>query len=80
VPLCVNPDHLFLGTDADNIADRDAKGRHWAPKGEACPWAILTREQANAIRSDPRRRKLIASDYRISDSLVGAIKRREAWK
>lgn len=26
-PPCVNPSHLFLGTDADNIHDRDAKGR-----------------------------------------------------
>lgn len=34
-PLCVDVEHLFLGTNEDNIRDRDAKGRHVAPRGEA---------------------------------------------
>lgn len=27
VPACINPDHLFIGSNADNVIDRDAKGR-----------------------------------------------------
>lgn len=27
-PPCVRPDHLFLGTQTDNMADMNAKGRH----------------------------------------------------
>lgn len=27
-PPCINPQHLFLGTDKDNVADCIAKGRH----------------------------------------------------
>lgn len=30
---CVNPDHLFLGTNADNMADKISKGRHVLPPG-----------------------------------------------
>lgn len=26
-PLCVNPDHLLIGSQADNVADRVARGR-----------------------------------------------------
>jgi HNH endonuclease len=33
-PACVRPDHLWLGSNADNIRDRDQKRRHWAHRGK----------------------------------------------
>jgi len=66
-PTCVNPNHLFLGSMADNIKDRDSKGRgKWAsgenhhlkrhpenaPFGEKNARAKLTNEKVLKIRSD----------------------------
>jgi hypothetical protein len=45
---CVNPDHLFLGTNADNMKDKIAKGRQ--TRGSNCPSAKLTEEKVIEIR------------------------------
>jgi len=47
-PPCVNIDHLFLGTMADNTLDRDRKGRQ--ARGERMGNSILTREQVMSAR------------------------------
>jgi hypothetical protein len=53
VRACVNPDHLFLGTNLDNIKDRVAKGRSNTPvmRGEKNPSAKLTTDDVKMIRS-----------------------------
>lgn len=50
-PACVRPDHLFLGTQSDNMRDMAAKGRHAYPSGEAHPQARVSDEQADEIRA-----------------------------
>lgn len=51
VPLCVNPVHLFLGTQADNMADMQAKGRRHRLPGETNPNAKLSASQVIAIKA-----------------------------
>lgn len=77
-PSCVNPDHLFLGTVADNTRDRDAKGRQ--ARGERNGPAKLTEAQVKAIRRDPRMNRVIAKDYGVFETTISSIKHRKTWK
>lgn len=49
-PPCVRPSHLFLGTQADNVADKIAKGRQEVGRGMAKPQAKLTDGAVREIR------------------------------
>jgi hypothetical protein len=79
VRACINPAHLFLGTDADNAADRDAKGRRLGPAGETNGFAKLTEADVRAIRSDSRSQSAIADAYGIRQGHVSRIKLRTVW-
>jgi len=78
VKHCVNPDHLFVGTQRDNMQDMYQKGRQPSRKGEANR-THLKNEDIIAIRNDTRKHKDIAADYRISVKQVSNIKTRHSW-
>lgn len=84
VTLCVRPDHLFLGTDLDNVRDRNSKGRNPDLKGEKNAMAKLTKEEVIEIRNihenNRRGYAVTATKYRVSPGLISLIMRREIWK
>ena len=79
-PTCVNPDHLFLGTHAENMADMARKRRQKDLSGEKNGNAKLTEAEVRAIRIDTRSYKLIAQEYGIVKTTVSNIKRRDHWR
>jgi HNH endonuclease len=79
VRLCVNPNHLFLGTCLENIQDMDAKGRRRPSPGERNGRARLTTEQVAAIRKDTRVQRLIAQEYGVSRSTIRDIRGGRSW-
>ncbi|MGC5820961.1 HNH endonuclease signature motif containing protein [Ralstonia pseudosolanacearum] len=78
-PNCVNPAHLFLGTQADNLRDMRAKGRGNPPKGRRHPNARLNDEIVAQIRADTRSHRQLALEYGIGKSTVGMIKSGATW-
>lgn len=57
-PPCVRPEHLFLGTLADNSRDRDQKGRHQSVTQTHCRQGHLFNEKNTYYRQIKRNGKL----------------------
>lgn len=81
VPACCNPEHLFLGTPADNMADMMAKGRdrHTPRLGSTNPNAIINEDIARAIFCASGRNVDIAKKFGVRESIVSDIRRRARW-
>lgn len=84
-PACVNPDHLFLGTQTDNMRDCVNKGRlnPFKPKGELNPKAKLNWSNVREIRSfrskDVKSRKHLSIQYGVDIQTINRIIENKSW-
>ena len=80
-PACVNPDHLFLGTPADRVRNRDEKGR--AAAGEQHFRARLTEDDVRTIRARAaagETQRPLAREYGVDQATISNIVTRKSWK
>jgi hypothetical protein len=88
-PPCCRPDHLFLGTQSDNMLDAAAKGRLSVSRlvsrnlGELNGRAILTWDQAGRIRDRYAAGEwaaALASEFGVSRETIYALGQGRTWK
>lgn len=77
-PYCVNPDHLFLGSHAENVADMVSKSRQ--SNGSRNGMAKLTDDDVRAIRQSPDTCRSIAAQFGVSTQEVSDIQIGRFWK
>jgi len=82
---CVNPEHLVLGTQADNVLDMCRKGRHVCKPqhGESNPMSKLTAQDVEEIRTaveSGSTQRAMCQKFGVSPMTVSRIIRKETWK
>lgn len=80
---CVNPEHLFLGTNHDNVKDMIKKGRKNPVKGSASPSAKLNEEKVKQIKQflkEGMRSPELAKLFNIGKRQIIYIKNNQSWK
>ena len=86
VPACVNPEHLFLGTQSDNLKDAYQKGhlRHLSGfRGEKQGQSKLTDEIVKSIREEYQNPKTsqyqLAKRYGVCQTTIWRVVKRKSW-
>lgn len=77
-PACINPEHLLLGTHADNVADRVSRNR--SAKGIISGRSKLTEQQVISIYSNKTDKcTILASYYKVDNKTIRNIQQRKNW-
>lgn len=83
-PPCVRPDHLWLGTNAENMADMVAKGRSQRRCGSSVAGSKLTVLRVQSIRAAAAAGGLtykeIGQKFGVGPACVWQVVRRVTWK
>ena len=81
-PSCVNPDHLFVGNQQDNMDDMVSKGRSFKGKGERAGNAKLTNRLVSEIKkrlANGETANNIHKDYPVGPSTIYRIRAGTHW-
>lgn len=78
-PICVNPAHLKLGTNQDNVDDKMFKGRLAPHLGTKNPSAKLTDAAVLEIFKATGTMREIAEDYGVATGTIKDIKKGRTW-
>jgi hypothetical protein len=76
-PLCVNPDHLWLGTPKDNLQDSHKKGRKKPP---AFFMRKLSNEQVRLIRNSLTSAVQLARKFGVDPSAISLVRSRRTYR
>jgi HNH endonuclease len=82
-PACVNPDHLFTGTQAENLRDMKNKGRASGPKGaknRSCKLDAMKVREIRSMIADGVSERVIAKRFQVERGTVRSIKHNRTWK
>lgn len=83
-PCCVNPRHLFVGTNQDNTDDKVKKQRHYF--GEKVHFSKINEKIVKKIRKDHERYgsemsyRQLAKKYHVASSLISNIINHKSWR
>jgi len=72
---CVNPEHLFVGTQQDNLRDMVAKGRHWHNRPRKKGIYKLTPENIEEIKNSNLSAIELANKFGVHKTSIYRVKR-----